>query len=340
MEEDPWVNGPSDAEIQEAYKPLGEFESAAQATLEPHIYQADFQSQGVIEKLLGEREEILAAISKLDKLKKIGLDRLFDLDFDIDCKFRNDLKEFGLKLLTPDIKREPGFGSDIDMRSEFHTKEERSRETARGKGLVDEKITNVVEKLMKVNSNVQNSQNFRVIALVNEMLRKATRYTDKLLAMSEKHPDPYPPTNPLAFPGKKPFPYEVRVRGRPGAGKKVWDYEDRVPNAIAQRKALLNPDMTGLPVKEISPVKSPKKSGKKGKFNSSWYGGSGGFEVGVKEEKGKMSSPPKQLSPVASDFSDFSDDGDNQGAAFKLPSVSQLEVMEEMYTEKQAEEFE
>ena len=194
----------------------------------PGEHTPGFLSQMDLDLLMQNREVAVNEVRHYEEKRVTAMEELKEVDFEIEYKMESGLQPLGMKLLPPQDKKNPDFGCDIDIRQEFRSKEERARSIAKGKSLVDQKVTDVVHRLQMVNNNIQKSQNFKIIAMVNEMLRKTLKQSHAILTLSGKKPGPYPETNPLAFPGHKPVPHKY---GRPGHGTE-WKKKER----LVQRK--------------------------------------------------------------------------------------------------------
>jgi hypothetical protein len=147
-------------------------------------------SQVHFQKLLDERAEKVVLVqdlkSKLDEAQK----ELFSVELKLDTEFETKLD---MKLLPPLPRKEPTFGTDLDVRASFISEEERARAIAYAKGLVDGKITSVVQKLLEVNARIASTQNYRAIGFVNELLHLLLSKVENITSVSKSHPGPFPP---------------------------------------------------------------------------------------------------------------------------------------------------
>jgi hypothetical protein len=144
------------------------------------------------EMAMQSREELLREIRDLGEKKQIAEKELYEMDFHIDYRLDSQLFPMGLKLLSPDDVGQKA-GEELDLKALFVGVGQRNLATQFGQSLVDGKICGMAEKLMEVNSNIQNSKNYRAIASVNILLDLAMGKVDKMLDLSKANPAPFPP---------------------------------------------------------------------------------------------------------------------------------------------------
>lgn len=148
-----------------------------------------------VQTFLEAREQVVREIRHLSDKKKTCEQELFELDFHVDYRLESILQPMGVKLLKPNDKELVGHGKFLDIRQVFRSIGHRERATELGKTLVDGKITQVVEGLMKINALIQSSQNYRAIASLNELLSIMVNDVAIMETLSKANPKPFPPIN-------------------------------------------------------------------------------------------------------------------------------------------------
>jgi hypothetical protein len=127
-------------------------------------------SQNDLVKVLQLRAEVVDTLNGVGKEMKRLEDDLADIDFKIDCQLDNDLRPMGLRCLDPFEKKYKFWGKDLDQNAFFPSKHTWELGLAKGKSLCDGKITQLVQRLLYVNSRVQQTKNYRVVAFLNNLL--------------------------------------------------------------------------------------------------------------------------------------------------------------------------
>ena len=306
--------------------PWGDWSPNAVTALETHLwpgqYNPGYLCQHTIEMLMQQRDVTVREIRDLDMKKKTAEDELEDIDFTIDSRLEHPLQPFGLKLLPALEKKAPQFGNDIDVRTQFRNKGERDRALAKGKVVVEEKIDDVFRKLRLANKAIQKNPNYKVVAVVNEMVRKAVEHAEEILKMAEKNPSPYPIPYMMAFPGVRPPKKILDKRGYYGwATRKIERYR------LAERKGRTNPRCAiDIPPENMKGMPTAKQQEKIEKWSEAWY-------KEPKDCKVPPTTPPesKAVAPKNLPTTPSTSRESKAVAPKNLPTGSQLDKMEEMY---------
>lgn len=148
-----------------------------------------------VQTFLEAREQVVREIRDLEAKKKRNEEELFDLDFHADYRLDSIFQPMGVKLLKPCDKELVGHGQYLDIRQVFRTTGHRDRATEFGKSLVDGKVTEIVQGLMKINALIQRSKNYRAIASLNELLSIMVRDVAIMETLSKANPKTFPPIN-------------------------------------------------------------------------------------------------------------------------------------------------
>lgn len=294
----PWASDIGDETLMNVRLPWGDWSPDAVTALEtalwPQQHNPGYLCHSTIETLMQQRDLTVTEIRDLDEKKKAVEDDLFDIDFTIDCRLENDLQPFGMKMLPALEKKLPGFGSDMDERCQFRNVAERQRAVAKGKTLVQEKISALGAKMKLVKASIGKSQNFKVVAIVNEMLRKATINMDDIVKMASKNPSPYPLPNPMTFPGIRPPKKILDKRGYYGWSKKRIER-----NALSIRKGRTNPRCAmDIPSENMKGMPTKRQMSKIKKWSAKWYKGDQGDQGKIVDRSPSPSTsspmPPKK----------------------------------------------
>lgn len=162
-------------------------DSSKMSATPTYLTQMDFG------RLMEARKATLVEIQELKMKLQAARDELYDIDFFIDYNLDSDLVPMGLQLLSPDFRKERGFGSELDVRTIFKDVATRERCVAKGKTLIEEKVNALIIKQKVIKGNAMKSQNFRIIAVVNELLKKALASFKRVVNISASNPEPFPP---------------------------------------------------------------------------------------------------------------------------------------------------